>query len=197
MWSLDGSLRYIPLAVLHDGEQYLLERYALSIYTAAAHNNFNENNVDAWRVAGLGVSMAHPGFKALPAVPQELEGIVRRDQQDQDGVIPGEINLDQAFNRTSFATMMEENYPVLHIASHFKLKPGNGSASTLLLGDGATLSLNEFRLHDDFKLHGVDLLTLSACDTAVGDKGEGGEVESFAVLPNSEGQRVCLPHYGK
>lgn len=192
MWSLDGALRYIPLATLHDGQQYLIEKYGLSLYTAAAQNNLHENNVSAWRAAGLGVSQAHPGFVALPSVPNELRNIIRQNENDQIGVLPGEIHLDQAFNRESFKSVIRAGYPVLHIASHFKLQPGNGSLSTLLLGDGDLLSLDEFQRQAAFKLHGVDLLTLSACDTAVGDKGAGGEVESFAVMAQLRGANGVL-----
>ncbi|ALQ51799.1 tetratricopeptide repeat protein [Nitrosomonas ureae] len=192
MWSLDGVLRYIPLATLHDGQQFLIEKYNLSLYTAAAHNNLHENNVSAWRAAGLGVSQAHPGFEALPGVPTELRNIIRQNDNDPLGVLPGEIHLDKAFNRESFKSVIRAGFPVLHIASHFKLQPGDGSLSTLLLGDGDQLSLDEFRRQAAFKLHGVDLLTLSACDTAVGDKGTGGEVESFAVMAQLRGANGVL-----
>ncbi|SEP70245.1 tetratricopeptide repeat protein [Nitrosomonas ureae] len=192
MWSLDGVLRYIPLATLHDGQQFLIEKYNLSLYTAAAQNNLYENNVSAWRVAGLGVSQAHPGFEALPSVPNELRNIIRQNDNDLLGVLPGEIHLDQAFNRDSFKSVIRAGFPVLHIASHFKLQPGDGSLSTLLLGDGDLLSIDEFRRQAAFKLHGVDLLTLSACDTAVGDKGTGGEVESFAVMAQLRGANGVL-----
>ena len=37
--SLDGTLRYVPFAALHDGKRYLVERYALSVYTEAARSN--------------------------------------------------------------------------------------------------------------------------------------------------------------
>ncbi|PXX14303.1 CHAT domain-containing protein [Nitrosomonas ureae] len=192
MWSLDGVLRYIPLATLHDGQQFLIEKYNLSLYTAAAQNNLHENNVSAWRAAGLGVSQAHPGFEALPGVPTELRNIIRQNDNDPLGVLPGEIHLDKAFNRDSFKSVIRAGFPVLHIASHFKLQPGDGSLSTLLLGDGDLLSLDEFRRQAAFKLHGVDLLTLSACDTAVGDKGTGGEVESFAVMAQLRGANGVL-----
>lgn len=192
MWSLDGALRYVPLATLHDGQQFLIEKYGLSLYTSAAQNNLHENNVGAWRAAGLGVSLAHPGFVELPSVPNELRNIIRQNDNDQIGVLPGVIYLDQAFNRESFKSVIRAGYPVLHIASHFKLQPGDGSLSTLLLGDGDLLSLDEFRRQPAFRLHGVDLLTLSACDTAVGDKGTGGEVESFAVMAQLRGANGVL-----
>ncbi|MCB1977652.1 MAG: CHAT domain-containing protein, partial [Nitrosomonas sp.] len=115
-----------------------------------------------------------------------------QNDNDQMGILPGEILLDQDFNRETFKSVVQAGYPVLHIASHFKLQLGDGSASKLLLGNGDTLNLDEFRRDPAFKLHGVDLLTLSACETAVGDKGAGGEVESFAVMAQYKGANSVL-----
>lgn len=49
-------------------------------------------------------------------------------------MIPGSICLDQAFTREALDQAIEKRYPVLHIASHFKLSPGNIEDSFLLLG---------------------------------------------------------------
>ena len=76
MLSLGGTLRYIPFAALHDGKGYLVERYATSIYTAAAQTDIKDKPKGRWRVAALGLSRAVEGFSALPSVPSELEGIV-------------------------------------------------------------------------------------------------------------------------
>lgn len=191
MWSLDGALRYIPLATLHDGQKFLIEKYSMSVYTPAAHNNLHRKYGSLWRAAGLGVSQAHHEFKALPAVPKELKDIIRENDGDR-GALLGKIYLDKAFNRETFKLVARERYPVLHIASHFKLQPGNSSSSKLLLGDGKTLSLDEFHRHPDFRLHDVTLLTLSACDTAMGSEGTGKEVESFAAIAQSRGASSVL-----
>ncbi|MBS0424435.1 MAG: tetratricopeptide repeat protein [Proteobacteria bacterium] len=193
MWALDGVLRYVPMAVLHDGKQFLIEQYGLSLYTAAAHSKWREARVDAWRAVGMGVSLAHPGFGALPAVPNELKSIIRQNNKEQTGVLPGEIYLDHAFNRATLESVIQKpENRVLHIASHFKLQPGNSSASELLLGDGNRLNLDEFRQQKAFELRNVDLLTLSACDTAIGERGTGGEIESFAVLAQRRGANGVL-----
>jgi len=187
MWSLDGALRYVPIAALHDGNRYLLEQYALVLYTAASSNNLTTDEDSDWRVAGLGVSQEHPGFDPMPAVPKELENIIHRTSEDTDGVVPGVIHMDAEFDRERFKAVIRERYPVLHIASHFRLEPGDNNRSYLLLGDGSTLSLEEFRKQRAFKMRGVDLLTLSACNTAVGDKLAGSEVEGFGVLAQKRG----------
>ncbi len=36
MWSLDGALRYVPFAALHDGERYMVERYRNVVFTPAS-----------------------------------------------------------------------------------------------------------------------------------------------------------------
>jgi CHAT domain-containing protein len=192
MWSLDGTLRYIPLAALHDGQRYLIERYALALYTAAARENLSNTPTSDWQVAGLGTSEARLDFPALPAVPNELEGIVRRDDQDTTGVVPGVVYLNDAFTVKTLKTTLRQRYPVLHVASHFRLEPGNNTMSYLLLGDGDTLTLDQLNTGHSYKFRGVDLLTLSACNTAMGNNAQGQEVEGFAALAQKRGANGVL-----
>ncbi len=157
-----------------------------------------DERAERWQVAGLGVSEGHPPFTPLPAVPAELEGIVKRDSADPDGVIPGQVHLDQAFDAARLASVLEDKdaYPVLHIASHFALNPGNNLDSYLLLGDGSRLTIADIDADPDYALFGIDLLALSACDTAVGAGIErasaGAEIESFGALAQLRGARGVL-----
>ena len=77
MVSLDGAMRYIPLAALHDGKHYLIEDYRIAIYTEAAKDKLKDNPKNQWTVAGLGLTRKVQGFFALPSVEQEIEGIVK------------------------------------------------------------------------------------------------------------------------
>jgi len=192
MWSLDGTLRYIPIAALHDGKNYLIEKYPVVLYTAAANNKLLRDNNSEWQLAGLGVSKQYGDYSPLPAVPGELNGIVKKDESDNIGVIPGVVYLNEQFDQSHFKSVLKQGYPVLHIATHFSLKPGDSSASHLLLGDGNILSLEEFRMRRAYRMPKVDLLTLSACNTAMGDKGAGGEVESFGALAQKQGAAGVL-----
>jgi len=191
MVSLDGALRYIPFAALYDGERYLIEHFALSSFNDAVQQNMKDQPKADWEVAGLGTSLAHEGFSALTAVPNELEEIVLRDATDPNGVLKGVIYLDQDFNQSQLRMILLDEYPVLHIASHFQFKPGTEKNSFLLLGDGSHLDLAEIR-QGNYNFKGVDLLTLSACNTAIGDNGEGREVEGFAVLAQKKGAKGIL-----
>jgi len=191
MVSLDGALRYIPLAALHNGKQYLIERYALASFNEAAQDNLRTKPKPIWKVAGLGTSDAHPGFSPLPAVKDELNGIVRQKAADSKGVLDGVIRLNKDFNEQQLQHLMQEEYPVLHIASHFQFKPGTEVDSFLLLGDGSRLDLGEMR-KGNYSFKGVDLFTLSACNTAFGDAGEGKEVEGLSVMAQKKGAKGVL-----
>jgi len=192
MLSLDGALRYLPVAALHDGESYMVERYRLVIYTAAAGLDIKDKPTERWMVGGFGLSRSVHNLDPLPHVPDELESIVRRDISDEDGVLPGVIYLDEAFSHEAVESVLIEEYPVVHIASHFELKPGTKDSSHLVLGDGTILTLAEIK-DNDYDFGGVEMLTLSACNTAVGGSGaNGSEVESFGTLAQDQGAKGVL-----
>jgi CHAT domain-containing protein/tetratricopeptide (TPR) repeat protein len=185
MWYLDGTLRYVPLAALYDGKQYLVERYRLSVFTPASKARLTEvPAVDRWRLLGLGVTKGHEDFPALPNVASELHGIVR-DQIDR-------ALIDESFTPASMRTELDQGYPLVHLATHFRFRPGNEAQSFLLLGDGSHLSVAEVK--GITKLFtGVDLLTLSACNTGVGDSGgDGSEVEGFGVIAQRKGAKAVI-----
>ena len=190
MVSLDGVLRYLPLAALYDGQHYVAEEYNLAIFTSAAGLDIKDLPSKMWQVAGLGLSEVK-GYDPLPAVPKELEGIVRRDDRDEDGVAPGVIYLNTAFTRKALEGVLGGRYPVLHIASHFQFNPGNVSDSHLILGDGNLLTLAQIT-EEDYDFGGVDLITLSACNTGMVSGGTGSEVESFGALAQDQGAKGVL-----
>ena len=108
------------------------------------------------------------------------------------GVLPGRIHLDEAFTDAALRAALHERYPVVHIASHFQLHPGDDTASFLLLGDGSHLPLAQLKTWPQ-PFQGVELLTLSACNTAVGSPGaEGTEVEGLAVLAQRQGAKAVV-----
>ena len=84
---------------------------------------------------------------------------------------------------------------MLHIATHFNFVPGDDKDSFLLLGAGE-LSVDDFKSMRSGSLDGVELLVLSACDTANGDirasAADGGEFESFALLAQEKGADSVL-----
>jgi len=196
---LSDSLRYLPLSALHDGRHYLAERYALARYIAGAEN-MKDAPASQWRIAGLGVSQGVPAlhFDALPAVVGELNGIVRENEEDLDGILPGNIYIDGEFTSEQLAAVLDSDcdpaacYQVVHLSTHFNFVPGTYEDSFLLLGNGKILNLADL-LEGDYQFGTVDLLTLSACETALaGDDARGREVESFGTLVLNGGAKAVL-----
>ena len=193
---LDGRLRYIPFAALHDGEHWLAERWSLVYHTAASERQI-EAGISNWRVAGFGTTRAYPPrfSTALLAVDGELDGIIIQGENDPKGVLPGSVYLNEAFSAAVLRREAADNAnSILHIATHFDLKPGDDSQSHLLLGTGETLSLRDLRLSKPpLDLRHVDLVTLSACNTAMGGADSTGvEIEGMGTIVQRQGARGVL-----
>lgn len=186
-----GALRYLPFGALHDGRRYLVERVGLTLYTAAARSRpvGSVARGGAWAVAAFGVAREIPPHRPLAMVATELACIVADQAAGTSGVFPGSIYLDEAFTAASLAAGLER-HAVVHVASHFVLAPAHQAHSYLLLGDGTQLTLEALRT-DGFRFGQVDLMTLSACETAMAG-GAGGEFEAFGALVQRRGARAVL-----
>ena len=191
MWSLDGVLRYVPISALHDGKSYLVERYPNLVFTTASLTRLLDAAAGNWRAFGLGVSKEYKDFPALTAVPRELHSIIREAGSAESlGVLPGVIRLDEQFTHKSMIDGLHQGYPIVHIASHFKFNAEREETSFLLLGDGSYLSLEEMQNSPGI-FESVELLTLSACDTAsVGANGK--EVEGLAFVAQDLGAKAVV-----
>jgi CHAT domain-containing protein len=188
MLSLDDTLRYLPFAALHDGKAFVIEDYSVVMVTEAARDKLAKAPKASWTALGLGVTLAGKDYPALPYVAVELNDIT-----GQQGVMTGKVLLDKAFNEESLRDGLDHAYPVVHIASHFQFTPGSMQDSFLLLGDGNHLTLAQIRTKLDFS--NVELLTLSACDTALGDghaEHHGDEVEGLGALAQQAGAKAVL-----
>jgi CHAT domain-containing protein/Tfp pilus assembly protein PilF len=193
MWSLDGMLRYLPIAALSDGQEYMLQRYCNVEFTLASRTRLAATPAPVWKALGMGMSKAEPGFGALPSVAEELRGIVRDENSKTNlGVLPGKVLLDGEFTADQLKDSLRVSYPVVHIASHFELQPASEDSSFLLLGDGTHLTLTELGLIPNLFAN-VDLVTLSACNTAVGlTNASGAEWESLGMIAQRKGAKAVI-----
>lgn len=106
--------------------------------------------------------------------------------------IPGDIFINESFTMAAFEQAVFLQVPVIHIASHFKFQPGDVDTSFLLLGNGQELTLKTLE-EKDFDLSHLDLLTLSACETAVSSRNaDGKELESFGVMAQNKGAKSVI-----
>jgi len=201
VWSLDDVLRYVPLAALYDGEQYLVERYRNVVITMASEGNLKDQpQVGRWRGAAMGVSKDYDGLGELKAVPDELDSVVLSDKTPSShGPVPGTILLDDSFTETGMETALDQHPPLVHIASHYVFHVGDDTKSYLLLGgkntggQGFHLTLADLRDDQRMDFRGIELLTLSGCQTAVGSNdSDGREVDGLGITAQRKGAKAVV-----
>jgi CHAT domain-containing protein/tetratricopeptide (TPR) repeat protein len=202
VWSLDDVLRYVPMAALYDGKQYLVERYASVVITTASIGNLKDQpHVSNWRGVAMGVSKDYDGLGVLKAVPDELDSVVRSDATvGSHGPVTGTILLDDSFTEKSMESALEKHPPLVHIASHYVYEPGNDNNSYLLLGgkdtggQGFRLTLADLRDDQRLDFKGIELLTLSGCETALGGSkdSDGREIDALGVTAQKKGAKAVV-----
>ena len=171
----DGALLMIPMASLHDGERFLVEKFALA--TTPGFDLVDPAPVDREAPQALlaGISKSVGGEAPLPNVVEELRVV--------DALLGAEVMLNEAFLRADLREALEDrNFSIIHIATHaqFSADPND----TFLLAWDGRLGLDElsedvglFRFRDE----PLELLTLSACETARGDDRAGLGLSGMAV----------------
>jgi CHAT domain-containing protein/tetratricopeptide (TPR) repeat protein len=199
LWSLDGSLRYVPMAALFDGRRYLVERYNHVNFTRSEKERMTKDVSAKWTGTGFGTTRPQKvsllgetiDFKAMPGVTDELRGIFRA-QDAKTGAVEGEILSDQLFTQKTMVETLKQKRPLVHIASHFSFRGGDESRSFLLLGDGSAFTLAEMSRQTNL-FQGVELLTLSACNTAAWQSDANGrEIDAFSELAQRLGAGSVL-----
>jgi len=202
VWSLDGALRYVPMAALFDGKQYLVEKYNTVTITPESIAHLAEKpDLSNMSAAAMGISLAvEQGLPPLPAVVGELDDVVNDAQvKGANGVLPGTILLDGKFTEKAMENVLSTRLSVVHIASHFVFKPGDDSQSYLLLsgkdegGAGYHLTVADFRDNRNLAFRNTDLLTLSACETGMsGNAGNGREVDGLGMTAQRKGAKAVI-----
>jgi CHAT domain-containing protein len=157
---LDGLLRNIPMAALHDGQKYLIEDYHLALMPSLQLSSSTQIARPSTPTLAGGLASARQGFPALPAVKLEMLGI--------SSVVPTTILLDEGFTRDRLRqTLQGKSFPILHLATHGQFS--SQAAETFLVTWDTRINVKEL---DQILLESqpLELLILSACQTAVGDK---------------------------
>jgi len=159
----DGALRTVPMAALHDGERFLVEKYAVATTPGLDLTDPRPVPRESARVFAGGLTEPVQGFSALPFVAEELAALERlygsEPVMNQQFVVP---NVEGRFE--------SEPYNIVHIATHGKFESDVSKSFLLTFDDKLTMDqldqyVGLFRFRDD----PLELLTLSACETAAGD----------------------------
>jgi CHAT domain-containing protein len=162
---LDGSLRNLPMAALHDGKQYLIERYRIAIAPSLQLLNSQPLARTQQKALLAGLSDGNQAFSALPGVKEEVSEV--------STTVQATILLDQQFTTKALQTQVKtQPFSIVHLATHgqFSSKP---EETFILTWDGQldVKQLNTLLSNRDLPNSSpLELLVLSACQTAKGDK---------------------------
>ena len=160
----DDELRLIPMSALHDGKQFLIESYAIAVtpgLTLTASRPLAPRSLD---VLLAGVTDSVQGFAALPNVEQELKSV--------STLFRSEVLKNQDFDVGAVDRALSDHaYNVVHFATHAQF--GHTRADTFVLDYRNKITIDELEHLISKRRYAdqpIELLTLSACQTAAGDE---------------------------
>jgi CHAT domain-containing protein len=180
---LNGRLRQVPFSALHDGKQFLVERYTL-----LERSDAGALAARAGRSRNLAVFSANKPPQGLPELHHADEEADLIANLAASAKFDHRAFSEKRFSRSAFLDALTGNgYSRVHVASHFKLPVGSSRSAFLALGDGTLMPTADFQT---ISLSGLDLMVLSACDSArpsasIGS--QGGELESLATVLRRRG----------
>ncbi|MBD2603800.1 CHAT domain-containing protein [Scytonema hofmannii FACHB-248] len=162
---LDGVLRNIPMAALHDGKNFLVEKYSIVLTPGLqllAPRSLKQERLGAL-VAGLSEARP-PDFFALPNVEKEVKKI--------ESELPSQVLFNNKFTNSAFENKVSAvSYPIVHLATHAQFS--SQADETFILTWNGKIKVNELSsLLKNVQLSRnkpLELLILSACQTATGD----------------------------
>ncbi|MEO0406521.1 MAG: tetratricopeptide repeat protein [Cyanobacteria bacterium P01_A01_bin.135] len=195
LYAPDSVLRYIPLAALHDGEQWLAGRFRINHITATSLLDF-DLQPDRGQPIVLAAAFSEGAyevkagdrtfpFAGLPYAGLEVETLV--------DAFPGSTQLmNRDFSRAATEPMMD-SHTIVHLATHAAFVQGTPSESFILFGNGEHLTLEELKTWEG-RFNQVDLFVLSACETGLGgsELGNGEEILGFGYLMQEAGAEAAI-----
>ncbi|MCL1491077.1 MAG: tetratricopeptide repeat protein [Pseudanabaena sp. Salubria-1] len=187
IYAPDGQLRYIPLSALHDGKQWLVERYRVNNITAESLTSFTPKPLAKPRIlagafGGKAGDKTRAGFDGLPATLIEVQKIA--------SLFPNTTTFTEAEFSKQITETKANSHTILHLATHGQLSVGTPEDSFILFGNGEKATIREIQ---DWSLSNVDLVILSACQSGIGSKlGTGVEILGLGYQMQAAGARVAI-----
>jgi CHAT domain-containing protein len=161
----DGPLRTVPAAAFFDGERFLVEEFAMATTLGMTLTSPKPISTQEPEILASGLTQSIRGFSALPAVQAELDSIqqIYSDQAEEfrdETFVVGDVSEALAKGR----------YSIVHIATHGQFKADH--RESFLLAYDAPLTMSELEATVSSRRYNnepIELLMLSACETAAGD----------------------------
>lgn len=186
VYLLPTDIRFIPLASLYDGrsDQFLVEKYSTGLSPSINLNDNRYRSIKNRNLLAMGASQfADAEVVPLPAAGVELPTVQTVWQNN-----PNVSKSDSSdFTLDNIRGNLNQSYGIVHFATHGEFNPDDLSQSYIQLYD-SRLNINELR-NLNLGSFDVDLLVLSACNTAFGN--ELAEL-GFAGLAVQAGVRSAL-----
>jgi CHAT domain-containing protein len=161
---LDGALRNIPLAALHDGKKYLMQNYSIALTPGLQLLEPKPLKLQKVQALTAGLTEPRQGFTGLPNVELELERI--------KSSVPAQIILNQSFTNSNFQKKVKNSaFPIVHLATHGQFS--SQAENTFILTWDKKINAKELDTllrSDSRQMQPIELLVLSACRTASGDE---------------------------
>jgi CHAT domain-containing protein len=160
----DGVLRNLPMSALHDGKQYLIEKYNIAITPGMQllePKSLAQGDLNA---IIAGISESSQGYVALPGVKIEVEQI--------SSELPSKLLLNQNFTNNNLQNQLQKtSAPVIHLATHGQFS--SNPEETYILTWDRQIKVKDFesllRSREQKPTEPIELMVLSACQTASGD----------------------------
>jgi CHAT domain-containing protein len=162
IFSSDDCLRSLPLAALHDGQQFLIEKYSVGSIPSVSLTDTSYKALQNAQVLGMGASeFPNSQQNPLPAVPVELSTIIKEFPQ-------GQSFLNEAFTPKNLREIRRRRrFDIVHLATHANF---TSKQQNYIQFWDTKLGLNELRQVKWYAPPTVELLVLSACETALGNE---------------------------
>ena len=160
---LDGALRNLPMAALYDGQQYLVQKYNIALTPGLQLLEPRRLTREQLRALTAALSEARQGFPPLPATATEVQQI--------SAEVPARVLLNQQFTRPNLQQLIRAvPYPVLHLATHGQFSSNADDTFILSWDDRINVKQLDGLLRvRELGQRPIELLVLSACETAAGD----------------------------
>ncbi|MDM9382761.1 CHAT domain-containing protein [Chlorogloeopsis sp. ULAP01] len=188
----DGLFHSVPMGALHNGKQFLIQKYAITTSSSISLTPPLPTKPKKLRVLAVGLTkdaiVDNQKYQALINVKKEINQVLN--------IIPdGKQLLDENFTRDRlYAEIRQGIYPIIHIATHgeFSFIPED---TFLVTGDNDKLSVTDLynMIHNTLSNHNsVDLLVLTACETARGGNSTNLGLASIAILAGVKSSLASL-----
>ncbi|MEQ9369247.1 MAG: CHAT domain-containing protein [Coleofasciculus chthonoplastes F3-SA18-01] len=159
----DGFLRNLPMAALYDGEQYILQKYQI-VFSPGLQLFPQGLSQDELSLLAAGLTEARQGFSPLPGVDAEIAQVSKQ--------VKSKVLFNENFTFGKFKDLINnESFPIVHLATHGQFS--SNPEETFLLTWSDRISIEDFDLIFQKRRLGllkpIELLVMSACQTAAGD----------------------------